>query len=292
MVALSRPWAAPPVGDPGGPDANGGGQWTRRREDATSRRGEGRERWCSRGSACTGRLHTFAASKRAHGSYLQERNAGALIKGTRGWGQGEGAGGMLGSGIRHGNWNRNEPTAATTSARRNSRTGRGTKGRMRRGKSGRRRGRSRVSSGKGLLCTSAASKRLQGSNHQESIAGASTRRATKGRRQAKKWAKTMGQRRRPGLGLSGSRRQAPCATARSRCGCRAPSVGGASGRRPRGSRHERGRTCRRGDATSGAGGRARAQKGKCGRRATALAHGEQTSPGRPAVGGKEASVAP
>ena len=41
-----------------------------------------------------------------------------------------------------------------------------------------------------------------------------------------------------------------------------------------------------------AGGRARAQKGKCGRRATALACGELTSPGRPAEGRKEASVAP
>ena len=79
---------------------------------------------------------------------------------------------MLGSGMQDGGWERNEPTAATTSARRNSRSGRGNKGRMRRGKSGRRRGHNRVISSKGLLCTSAVSKRLQGSNHQESIAGA------------------------------------------------------------------------------------------------------------------------
>ena len=156
----------------------------------------------------------------------------------------------MGSGIQDGGLERNGPTAATTSARRNSRAGRGNKGRMHRGKSGRRRGRNRVISSEGQLCTSAASKRLRGSNHQESIAGASTRRATKGRRQAKKWAKTMRQRRRPGLGLSGSRRLAPCATARSRCSCRAPSIGGASGRRPRGCRHERRGTCRREDAAS------------------------------------------
>ena len=74
---------------------------------------------------------------------------------------------MLGSAIRDGGWEWNEPTART-SARLHTKAGRGNKGRMSRGKSGR----SRISSSRGLLRTYAASKRLQGSNHQVGIAGA------------------------------------------------------------------------------------------------------------------------
>ena len=121
---------------------------------------------------------------------------------------------MLGSGIRDGGWEWKQPTTVASSANRKSKAGRGNKDEMSRGKSGRRRGRSRVSSSKGQLCTSAASKRLRGSDHQVRFAGASTRKATRGREQAKEWANMMRQRRRPGLGLSGSRRLVPCAAAR------------------------------------------------------------------------------